>query len=131
MKRPWSDFAHVRSTSFVRDLVADARDVPPADLVEIEHYRKEERLAKCGCDPLSALVAYGQETLVYKASSPRRGEAGRGALGERSLDKSPPPNLPPTGGGDLIFADAATYAATPRARRLNVFGLAYRRDAKL
>jgi len=32
-------------------------------------------------------------------SSPRRGEAGRGALSEDISQKSPPPNLPPAGGG--------------------------------
>ena len=31
----------------------------------------------------------------------------------------------------IISADEKTYAATPRGERVNVFGLAYRRDAKL
>ena len=33
------------------------------------------------------------------SSSPQRGEAGRGADSERLLSGSPPPNLPPLGGG--------------------------------
>lgn len=102
MKKPWPAFAGVASRSFVRGLVTEASHVPPSDLVLLDEHQRDKRLSHGrGHDPLRTLVAYAQDRLIY--------------------DKN----------GNLISADAADYAATPRAERLNVFGLAYRRDAKL
>ncbi|MDX2113765.1 MAG: M15 family metallopeptidase [Alphaproteobacteria bacterium] len=95
-KRPWSDFEQVRSSSATRG----ARDVSPDDLVAMKDYRKDERILACnGTDPISVLLAYAQDELIYDAK------------------------------GKPINVDAATYKTTPRHERVNVFGLAYRPDA--
>jgi len=39
---------------------------------------------------------------LHYNSPPHRGEAGRGALSEPLSQKSPPPNLPPNGGGTIV-----------------------------
>ena len=78
-----------------------ARHVTPEMLVDIRSYRTQERIDACGVDPISTCLAYAQESLVYDAVS------------------------------NQISVDAATYAATPREKRLNVFGLSYRADATL
>lgn len=102
-KKPRSAFENVRSKSFVPDLLPEARHVPPGELVDMEGYRREERMAACGgADPIRVLVAYAQDELVY------------GAHGE--LLKEP---------------DRATYLVMPRRRKFNKFGLAYRPEAKL
>lgn len=102
MKRPWSDFAAVRSQSFVRGLVDDAKHVAPGDLVSIKYYRKEERILACGGhDPIAVTLAYAQEEIIYDAD------------------------------GRQLKADIIEYAKTPREKRLNVFGPAYRADAEL
>lgn len=90
----------MRSTSFVRDLVPDAQDVNANDLVDMTAYRKQERVGACaGHDPIKVFLAYAQEEHVYS-------EHGR-----------------------PVKTDRVTYEATPRAGRLNVFGLSYRRNA--
>ncbi len=71
---------------------------PPMDaqLVPLETYRREERIARCnGIDPLETVVAYAQNSLVY------------------------------TSDNRIIEADAATYDATPMNDRVNKFGKAY------
>jgi D-alanyl-D-alanine dipeptidase len=99
-KRPWSDFADVRSQSFVRGLVSEARDVSPDELVEVVDYRKDERIKSCGGnDPLRALVAYAHDELIYDEQ-------------------------------DNVVSAPALCRTLPRERRVNKFGLAYRRDAK-
>jgi D-alanyl-D-alanine dipeptidase len=96
-KRPWSDFAAVRSETSVHG----AREVHHDDLVTMKDYLRAERVEACGgVDPISVLLAYAQDELVYD-------QDGR------------PANV-----------DAKTYAQTARAGRVNVFGLAYRRDAE-
>ena len=100
-KRPWADFEAVRSQSFVRDLVPDASEVSPQLLVAMKDYLKSERMAACnGQDPLRIMLAYAQEEWVYDEN------------------------------GRLKTAGQIEYLATPRAQRLNVFGLAYRRNAQ-
>ena len=65
-RQPWSDFAQARSKSFVADLVNDAEEVSPDDLVDISTYRQQERIQACGVDPLNVLVAYAQDELIYQ-----------------------------------------------------------------
>ena len=79
-----------------------ARHVHPDELVAIAEYKKSERIAACdGADPLGTCLAYAQDSLVYDDN------------------------------GNQTAVDAATYAAMPRERRVNVFGLSYRTDATL
>jgi D-alanyl-D-alanine dipeptidase len=81
--------------------VHGARDVHSDDLVAMKDYRRAQRIEACGgVDPINVLLAYAQDELIYSPS------------------------------GEIIRVDAKTYAQTPRAGRLNVFGLAYRRDAQ-
>lgn len=102
MKRPWSDFSEVRSRSFVPGLVSEAQDVAHTDLVEVLHYRKDERITACeGRDPLRTLVAYAQNELAYDEN------------------------------GNIVAVAPGAYAALSREKRLNKFGLAYRRSAPL
>jgi D-alanyl-D-alanine dipeptidase len=102
-KRPWADFSNVRSTSFVPDLLSDARVVAPADLVDMRQHRQSERIAACnGIDPLATLVVYAQDGLIYD-----------------------------TDGHIVPTASQAEYLATLRHGRVNKFGLAYRSDATL
>ncbi|MDX1975589.1 MAG: M15 family metallopeptidase [Rickettsiales bacterium] len=102
MKRPWSDFAQARSTSFVRDQLADAQAAQP-HLVALGEYRKAERIQACGgIDPLRTMVAYAQDEWIYD-------EQDRFTRCD----------------------DASYYQTLPREKRLNKFGLAYRRDARL
>ncbi len=99
-KRRWNEFEKVTSNSFVPDLVECAAHIPSDDLVEMDHYRKQERMAACGGhDPIRTLLAYAQDELIYDAK------------------------------GQPMAVDEAQYAATPRGERVNVFGLAYRHDA--
>ncbi len=56
MRRPWEDFIGVRSQTFVRDLVADAHDVAPDDLVDMESFNTPS---------LIICLAYAQEELIY------------------------------------------------------------------
>lgn len=101
MKRPWQDFAHAASQSFVRGLVGEARRVRPQDLVAMASYRREERLDACGGhDPIRIVLAYAQDELAYDEN-------------------------------DYLTTvnDRAEYQKLPRERRLNKFGLSYRRDA--
>ncbi|MDE3037581.1 MAG: hypothetical protein KGJ21_03900, partial [Pseudomonadota bacterium] len=68
---------------------------------DMAQYRSKERTAACGGhDPVLVRLAYAQDEWIYDAK------------------------------GDVITADAAAYASTPRGQRVNKFGLAYRRDAK-
>lgn len=101
MKRPWQDFSHAVSESFVRGLVDEARTVPAQDLVAMASYRREERMAACrGHDPIRIVLAYAQDELAYDEKD------------------------------NLITVTGRTeYRNLPRERRLNKFGLAYRRDA--
>lgn len=79
-----------------------AQHVRPDELVAIANYKKPERIAACnGTDPLGTCLVYAQDSLVYDEN------------------------------GNQIAVDAATYAATLREHRVNVFGLSYRRDATL
>lgn len=101
MKRPWQDFADTVSHSFVRGLVQEARHVSPQDLVEMQSYRREERIKACGGhDPIRILLAYAQDELAYDEHD----------------------NL-------ITVTNRSQYQKLPRERRLNKFGLAYRRDA--
>lgn len=101
-KRPWSDFSACSSGSFVKDLVTDARSVSPDELCSIAEYRKDDRIAECGgADPIRTLVAYAQDELAY---------------GPDETLHTPHQNI---------------YKTLPREKRLNKFGLSYRRDAKL
>ncbi len=100
-KQPWQAFAAVSSQSFVRGLVSGARAVAPQDLVAMANYRKEERTKACeGLDPIRIVLAYAQDELVYDEQE----------------------NL-------IAIADRTAYQTFPRQRRLNKFGLSYRRDA--
>jgi D-alanyl-D-alanine dipeptidase len=84
----------------VPGLVKDAKFVAPSDLRDMDKHRKKERKDACdGHDPLQTLVAYAQDDLIYDASD------------------------------NVVKVDRATYAITPRDRRVNKFGLAYRTDA--
>ncbi len=79
-----------------------ARHVQADELVAVVEYKKTERTTACGgIDPIGTCLAYAQDSLIYGAH------------------------------GTPIAVDAATYAATPREQRVNVFGLSYRRDATL
>jgi len=79
-----------------------ARHVRPDELVAIAEYKKTERMAGCnGTDPIDICLAYAQDSLVYGTD------------------------------GQMIEVSAAMYASTPREQRVNVFGLSYRRDARL
>jgi D-alanyl-D-alanine dipeptidase len=100
MRKPWSEFAQAASKTYVQGLMQDAQIVAPGDLREMEKHRKKERKEECGGhDPLQILIAYAQDELIYDASD------------------------------TVAKADRATYAATPRERRVNKFGLSYRLDA--
>lgn len=78
-----------------------ARDVLPGELVAMRNYKHAERTAACdGHDPIRICLAYAQDELIYDTS-----------------------NKPKA-------VDIATYAATPRGNRVNVFGLSYRRNAE-
>ncbi len=79
-----------------------ARAVRTDELVSMAEYKKPERMEACdGIDPISVCLAYAQDSLIYDDA------------------------------GNQIAVDGATYAATPREKRVNVFGLSYRRDATL
>ena len=98
MRKVWSEFEQVLSTAGPHG----ARHVKPEELVAIAEYKKSERIAACaGIDPISALVAYAQDSLIYDDA------------------------------GNQVAVDAAAYARTPREKRVNVFGLSYRPDATL
>lgn len=102
MKRPWTDFAAVRSESFVADLMYEAEDVPHDALVSMAAYRKAERMAACsGRDPIRILLAYAQDELAYDEQ-----------------------------GAVISIIDRGAYKKLPREQRLNKFGLAYRREAQ-
>jgi D-alanyl-D-alanine dipeptidase len=78
-----------------------ARHVHPDELVEIASWRRDERVQACGgIDPLRTLLAYAQEEYIYGSD------------------------------GRPVKTDRLTYESTPRMGRLNVFGQAYRHDAK-
>ena len=80
----------------------EARHVRADELVALADYRKTERIsACCGIDPLGICLAYAQDSLVYD------------------------------NGGNIIPVAEQIYASTPRGQRVNVFGLADRRDATL
>ncbi len=82
-------------------LAPHARAVEPAELVDMADYRKAERMEACnGCDPIRIVLAYAQDELIYD------------------------------GGDNPVPVSVAEYGVTPRERRLNKFGLAYRRAAK-
>ncbi len=101
MKKPWKEFENVTSQSFVRGLVKQAKTVAPSDLRDMAKHRKKERIEVCGGeDPLRILVAYAQEEMVFDAET-----------------------------GAILKANRAAYAATPRERRVNKFGMAYRKNA--
>ncbi len=102
IRQGWDAFENVTSQSHVPGLVPAPRHVTPADLVAMATYRKDERMRACdGHDPIRITLAYAQDELAYDAN-------------------------------DYLIAveDAAAYARLPRERRLNKFGLAYRRDAQ-
>lgn len=99
-KKPWSSFTGITSQSFVRELLPQALTVSSDNLVDMSNYRVEERAA-CKNDPIRIVLAYAQDELAY-------GEDGK-----------------PT-----TVSDRTAYFALPRERRLNKFGLAYRRDAR-
>jgi D-alanyl-D-alanine dipeptidase len=101
-KRPWQDFAHTTSTSFVPGLVSEAAPVSPDALMDMENYRLDERIAACkGTDPIRILLAYAQDELAYDANN------------------------------NVVALEKNLYRTLPRKRRLNKFGLSYRRDATL
>lgn len=79
-----------------------ARAVHPDELVALSGYKQLERTSACGnVDPISICFAYAQDSLIY-------------------------------GNNEQVMAvDERTYAATPREKRVNIFGLSYRRDATL
>lgn len=84
----------------VRSALKTARDVSPEELVAIKEYRRDERKAACGGhDPIKIILAYAQDELAYDAS------------------------------GKIYACDSTTYHTLPRERRVNKFGLSYRRDA--
>lgn len=100
-KQPWETFASTYSRSFVSGLVTQALSIPPDQLVEMEWHRREDRTAACGGhDPIRIVLAYAQEEWGYD---------------ERDT---------------LAPMNPSAYKALPRERRLNKFGLAYRRNAK-
>lgn len=100
-KQPWSAFASVKSTSFVRNLVTDAISVAPEQLMDMEEYRREERMQACGGhDPIIIRLAYAQNELIYDA------------MGQLSA-----------------LTHYAEYENYPRTRKVNIFGPAYRIDA--
>lgn len=79
-----------------------ARAVHVDELVAMAEYKKNERMTACGgVDPLGVCLAYAQDSLVYDDT------------------------------GNIISVAESIYAATPREKRVNVFGLSYRRDATL
>lgn len=103
MKKPWSDFTAITSQSYVRDLAPQALAIRADDLFDMQEYHRKERIAACrGIDPIRVIVAYAQDELVYDA---------RGRI--------------------AAMPDRGAYAALPRERKVNKFGPAYRRDAKL
>ena len=55
-RRPWQDFTNVRSQTFVRGLVNDARDVAPDELVDMASYNNPA---------LIICLAYAQDELIY------------------------------------------------------------------
>ena len=97
---PWEDFASVTSQSFVRDLLPrGSLTVTPDMLIDMQTHRKRERMEACdGHDPIRILLAYAQNELVFND---------RGAMAKA--------------------ATRTAYEASPRERRVNKFGLAYRR----
>jgi len=100
-KQSWQTFAHTVSNRFVPGLVASAAPVSPDLLMDMATYRREERMNACGGrDPIRILLAYAQDKLAYDTN-----------------DK-------------IIKPDRAVYQALPRDKRLNKFGLSYRRDAQ-
>jgi hypothetical protein len=102
LRKPWKDFTNLTSQSFVTDLVPAAKNVAPEDLCDMAEYRKAERMSSCGGhDPIRTLVAYAQNELIYDETD------------------------------RIIPVEFAVYATIPRQRRVNKFGLSYRRDAKL
>lgn len=77
-----------------------ARYVQVDELVAMADYRKQERAQACaGRDPISICLAYAQDSLIYDANE------------------------------NIISVTPDIYAATPRAKRVNVFGLSYRQNA--
>lgn len=80
--------------------VHGARHVDPSELMNMDTYRLKERMETCGGrDPMQILLAYAQDELIFDEQE------------------------------NLALADKTAYAALPRERRLNKFGLSYRRDA--
>lgn len=91
---PWDEFAHLARP--------ERRDISVADLILLADWRRKERVRRCGgTDPLQCLVAYAQDSLIYRD----------GKLAEAK--------------------SRAQYDALHRDERLNKFGLAYRADAPL
>jgi D-alanyl-D-alanine dipeptidase len=99
IRQTWQEFSQVRSQSYVPELVQAPTFVLPEQLVAMAIYRREERLKICGKDPIRIVLAYAQDALAYDEND------------------------------NVVRPDRAAYQKLPRARRLNVFGLAYRRDA--
>ncbi|NBX04056.1 MAG: hypothetical protein EBR02_08390 [Alphaproteobacteria bacterium] len=91
-KRPWVDFQNIRSQSFVRDMMSGALDIAPDDLVD---------MGAVG-GPISIVVAYAQDTLLFDAS-----------------------------GRTTKVSTRNSYLSLPRDARVNKFGIAYRPEAKL
>lgn len=86
--------------SDVNSTMPGARDAAH-DLVRMADYRKAERMTACGgADPITIILAYAQDELAYD---------------ENEKLYTPSPEI---------------YHALPREKRLNKFGLAYRRDAQ-
>jgi D-alanyl-D-alanine dipeptidase len=102
LRRTWDAFEDVVSQSHVADLISQPRTVAPQDLVAMKTWRKGERVAACGGrDPIRIVLAYAQDELVYAEN-----------------------------GKAVALDDAALYAKIAREKKLNKFGLAYRRDAE-
>lgn len=92
----WCDYAELPKEG--------KRSVDPALLVDLRAYRAADRTADGKSDPLRAVVAYGQEELVFVPST--------------------------TGGWRMQpAADDGAYRQTPPDKRVNKFGPAYRADA--
>lgn len=69
--------------------------------MNMAQYRRDERMAACGGrDPIAIRLAYAQSRLIY-------GDDGR-----------------------IVDCEPARYHTLPRARRVNIFGAAYRPDAQ-
>lgn len=102
-RKPWSSFLGAKSTTHVADLTPTPITVSPDDLVDMQLYRKPQRTKLCGGhDPIRVVVAYAQDELVYDD------------VGNVSLS-----------------SNRTSYLALPREKRVNKFGKAYLKSAKL